>query len=68
VTYFFSVISGLSEKVEFLKYFSPFKYFDPALLLNESRLDLTFILLSAGIVVASLVGGYFAYSKRDLYI
>jgi len=68
VTYFFSVISGLSDKVEFLKYFSPFKYFDPALLLNESRLDLTFILLSAGIVVASLVGGYFAYSKRDLYI
>jgi len=68
VTYFFSVISGLSDKVEFLKYFSPFKYFDPAMLLNESRFDLTFVLLSAGIVVASLVGGYFAYSKRDLYI
>lgn len=68
VTYFLSVFSGLSDKVEFLKYFSPFKYFDAALMMNESRLEMTFVLLSAAIVVASLVGGYFAYIKRDLYI
>jgi ABC-2 type transport system permease protein len=67
-TYFISVISGLNENLEFLKYFSPFKYFNPATLLLESTIDVTFILLSAGIVAVLLVGAYVSYSRRDLYI
>jgi ABC-2 type transport system permease protein len=67
-TYFLSVISTLSKDLDFLKYFSPFKYFDAGLLLRESRLDPTFVLLSAGIVVVSMVAGYVAYARRDLYI
>lgn len=68
VTYFASVVSGLSKDVEFLKYFSPFEYFDSALMLNELKLDGGFVALSAGIVVVLLVGAYAAYQKRDLYI
>jgi len=45
-TYFLSVISGLNRDLEFLKYFSPFKYFDPGVLLREARLDLLFVGLS----------------------
>jgi ABC-2 type transport system permease protein len=67
-TYFISVISGLNENLEFLKYFSPFKYFNPATLLHEAKFDLTFIWLSAGIVAVLLVGAYVSYSRRDLYI
>jgi ABC-2 type transport system permease protein len=67
-TYFISIISGLNENLEFLKYFSPFKYFNPATLLHESKIDLTFIWLSAGIVAVLLVGAYVSYSRRDLYI
>jgi ABC-2 type transport system permease protein len=67
-TYFLSIISGLSEDLEFLKYFSPFKYFDPGMLLRESRLDITFVWISAGIIVVSLVARYATYAKRDLYI
>ncbi len=68
VTYFFSVISGLNKKVEFLKYFSPFKYFDPAIMLQQSKIDLSFVGLSIGIIVICLILGYLLYSKRDLYI
>lgn len=68
VTYFFSIISGLDEDLEFLKYVSPFKYFDPAILLHEAKLDLGFVWLSVGIVAVALVGAYLTYSKRDLYI
>ncbi|MGC9335307.1 MAG: ABC transporter permease subunit, partial [Anaerolineae bacterium] len=50
-TYFLSVISGLSRDLDFLKYLSPFKYFDAGVLLREARLDVTFVLLSAGIVL-----------------
>lgn len=67
-TYFISVIAGLNEDFEFLKYFTPFKYFDPASLLHESKIDLTFVWLSIGIIAVSLVGAYVTYSKRDLYI
>jgi ABC-2 type transport system permease protein len=67
-TYFMSIISGLNENLEFLKYFSPFKYFNPVTLLHEARIDLAFVWLSAGIVAVLIVGAYVTYSRRDLYI
>lgn len=67
-TYFLSVISGLNKDLDFLKYLSPFKYFDVAMLLHESRLDLAFVGLSLAIVAVSMVGAYLTYARRDLYI
>jgi ABC-2 type transport system permease protein len=67
-TYFASVLSGMSKNMEFLKYVSPFKYFDPVLMLRESRLEVPFVLLSAAIIAICLVGAYVTYTKRDLYI
>jgi ABC-2 type transport system permease protein len=67
-TYFLSVISALDKNLEFLKYFSPFKYFDAGMLLRESRFDVTFVGLSLAIVLASMVGAYLTYARRDLYI
>jgi ABC-2 type transport system permease protein len=67
-TFFLSIIAGLNENLEFLKYFSPFKYFNPASMLHESQIELVFVWISAGIIAVSLVGAYVTYSKRDLYI
>jgi ABC-2 type transport system permease protein len=67
-TYFLSILSGLNENLEFLKYFSPFRYFDPGVLLHESRIEMNFVFLSAAIVAASIFGAYLTYSRRDLYI
>lgn len=66
--YVLSIISDLSEDLEFIKYVTPFKYINPLMLLNESKFETTFLLLSAGIVVVCLAAAYFTYSKRDLYI
>ncbi len=66
--YFASVISELSDKMKFLRYISPFKYFDPALLLRESRLEIGFVFLSFLIIAGLLMGAYLSYKKRDLYI
>jgi len=66
--YFASVISGLSEKLDFLKYVTPFKYFDAAFMLRENRIELVYILLSVAIIALCLVGAYTTYNKRDLYI
>jgi len=67
-TYFLSVIAGLKEEWDFLKYLSPFKYFDPVLILNESRVEPVYLWISLGIIVISLAGAYLTYSRRDLYI
>jgi ABC-2 type transport system permease protein len=67
-TYFLSILSGLQEDLEFLKYATPFKYFDPALLLRESSLDMTFVALSLGIITVLIAGSYVTYTRRDLYI
>jgi ABC-2 type transport system permease protein len=67
-TYFLSVLSGLSKDLDFLKYFSPFKYFDAGVLLRESHLDGSFVLLSAAIILVCMAGAYLTYSRRDLYI
>lgn len=68
VTYFLSVISGMQSNLDFLKYFSPFKYFDAGVLLQSGKLDPTYLLLSAAIVVVCVAAAYWFYNKRDLYI
>ena len=67
-TYFLSVAAGLNEDLDFLKYVTPFKYFDPGVLLRESRIDPAFLGLSLAIILASMVGAYLTYARRDLYI
>jgi ABC-2 type transport system permease protein len=68
VSYFASILSGMSKDWEFLKYISPFEYFDSATLLHQSQLDTTYVLLSVAIIAVFTVGAYVAYAKRDLYI
>lgn len=68
VTYILSIIATLSKNLEFLKYFTPFKYFDPATLLHDARIAPLYLLLSAAIVVVALAGAYLGYARRDLYI
>ena len=67
-TYFMSVVSGMQEKLDFLKWFTPFKYFDAADLFRSGRMDSTYLLISAAIIVVCVALAYFAYNKRDLYI
>jgi len=67
-TFFISIISGLNKNLDFLKYFSPFKYFDPADLLHNASMDMNYVLLSVGIIAACMIGAYLTYARRDLYI
>jgi len=68
VTYFLSIMSGMQANLDFLKYFSPFKYFDAGVLLQTGRLDGTYLVLSAAIIVVCVLLAYFFYNRRDLYI
>jgi ABC-2 type transport system permease protein len=67
-TYFMSVISGMQENLNFLKWFTPFKYFDAGDLFRPGAIDGTYLLLGAGIIIVCVAAAYFIYNRRDLYI
>lgn len=67
-TYFMSIVASLQTDLDFLKYFTPFKYFDAGELFRSGQLSTLSLLLTAAIVVVCLAGAYWAYNKRDLYI
>jgi ABC-2 type transport system permease protein len=66
--YFVSVISGMKSELDFLKYFTPFKYFDAGELFRNGRMDGMYLLLSGGIILVCVIAAYWIYNKRDLYI
>jgi len=67
-TYFMSIISTMQEKLSFLKYFTPFRYFDAGDLFRNGRMESMYLFISAGIIIVCLAGAYWIYNKRDLYI
>jgi ABC-2 type transport system permease protein len=66
--YFMSILTVMQENLDFLKYFTPFKYFDAGELFLSGAFDNTYLLISAGIIVISLALAYWTYNRRDLYI
>jgi len=64
--YLASIIASLSDSMAFLKYVSPFAYFEAPQLLRDLGLEPIKVALSALIIGASLFGTYTVYSRRDL--
>lgn len=67
-TYFLSIVVSLQDNLDFLKYFTPFKYFDAGELFRSGTLDGVYLLLTAAIIVVCMAAAYWTYNKRDLYI
>jgi ABC-2 type transport system permease protein len=68
VTYFISIVSAMKQSLDFLKWFTPFKYFDASELFRSGVLNSTYLLLSVGIIIVCVVLAYYTYNRRDLYI
>jgi ABC-2 type transport system permease protein len=68
VTYFLAMATDMNKDLDFLKYLTPFKYFDAKNLFLDGKMELTFIAISAGIILICVAAGYWIYNKRDLYI
>ena len=68
MTYFVSIVSEVQEKLDFLKYFTPFRYFDAGELFRTGQIEGVYLLLSGMIILVCVVAAYLFYNKRDLYI
>lgn len=68
VTFIVSVIIDMNEKLSFLKYITPFKYFSAESILNLGRVETVYVLLSLAIIAVMLWATYTFYSRRDLKV
>jgi ABC-2 type transport system permease protein len=63
-----SIAIDLNEKLEGLKYFTPFKYYDAKYILNEGGFDSLYLGLSALQILTLSIVTYVFYRKRDMNI
>lgn len=68
VTYFLSIASALSEKLEFLKYFSPFKYADAIDIITNQRIELLYLVLMLVLNTAPVLLSYSIFRRKDILI
>lgn len=68
VTFILSIAIDINSRIESLKYFTPFKYFDAKILLVEGGFNSVFLMLSTIIISLLLCATYFFYWKRDLRV
>jgi ABC-2 type transport system permease protein len=68
LTFLIYYVVNFDSGLEFLRWFSPFKYFDAAVLLASGKLDVAYVVLSAVIIVLAIFGTYRFYSARDLSV
>lgn len=66
LTYMLSVAIDLNERLEALKYVTPFKYFEAKYLMFGSGLDVGYILLAVVLIAVLTTMTYRFYSKKDL--
>ena len=67
ITYLLGTFSGMIDKLEFLKYFSPFHYAVPSELIKNG-FDIVNIYISFIIIVVSISSTYIIYRKKDFNI
>ena len=68
ITYILSMAIDLSGKIENLKYFTPFKYYEAKNLMFGGGFQLSFVILSIVIILSMLKITYVFCKKRDLSI
>ncbi len=64
--YFLSLIQGLNDKLDFLKYLTPFKFFDASAMYRQGHLAPWALAASVTLFFALAVVGFGAYDRRDV--
>ncbi len=66
IFYLLSVLSELSDKVEFLKYFSIYTLADTRNVILKTAINPVYVLISLGLTIIFIVCSYIRYNKKEL--
>lgn len=67
LTYIGGVASKMVDEISFIKYLSPFQYADPASIIKNGY-NTTYIIISIGLIAASVISSYYIYNRKDLKV
>lgn len=69
VVFTFYFISFLSSKAgdDMIRYITPFKYFDPAYIIENSSYEIQFVITAVVFIVGSITASYIIYCKKDIH-
>lgn len=68
VLYFLNIITALSDSLDFIKYLTPFRYFDTNKILTTGAIEPIYLGLSLLIIATGIIGTFTFYPKRDLHL
>ncbi|WP_349407348.1 ABC transporter permease subunit [Pseudalkalibacillus sp. SCS-8] len=68
ITYFLQVISSVSEKLEGLKFLSPFVYVDAADIIIDERIKGVYLLIMLTIMILNITATFLIYRKKDIAV
>ena len=63
--FFLSALASTSED-RALRFFSPFRYFDYAYIIENARYEVLFMLMGLAIIVLAIAASYLLYTRRDI--
>jgi len=66
LTYLLQMIAGMSDKLKFLKYLSPFELFDSRLAITDEILSIPRMIFGVTLVCILIFGIYHRYNKKEL--
>ena len=66
ITYFFSIMASVNEKMSFLVYLSPFSYFNAESLAVNSTLEIKYLFISVLLIFTTVGLSYLFYSKKNI--
>ncbi len=64
-TYGIYSIKGILD-IDWLKYATPFHYFESSAILKDATIDPTFLVLSSILIILSMIGSYQGYLRRNI--
>ncbi len=66
VFYFINITAGLTEKAEFLRYFTPFGYTNGADIVSKKMIDPVMLGIGIAVAVVSVAIAYCKYNRKDI--
>jgi len=68
ITFILSIAIDLNEKLENLKYLTPFKYFEAKNIMYGGGFELGFTAISVGLILVLTTVTFLSFKKRDLHL
>ena len=66
--FFLSIASAVSKDLDFFKHLTPFKYFEPAMIAVNGRIDAVYVLVVLLFSVLCISLSYLLYNRKDISV